>query len=87
MVSSFGNEPVIQRYQNKVLMHTVKAPWYIQNGDLQCDLGIEMVTDIIVKFANSHEKRLQNHISTKVSRLLSVHNITRWQTEETAWTT
>jgi hypothetical protein len=30
------------------------------------------VTDIIAKFANSHEKRLQNHINIEASRLLKV---------------
>jgi hypothetical protein len=41
------------------------------------DLRIEMVTDIIAKFANSHEKRLQDHINIEVFRLLNVNNITR----------
>jgi hypothetical protein len=42
-----------------------------------CDLGIETVTDINAKFANSHEKRLQDHINIDASRLLNVNNITR----------
>jgi uncharacterized protein YeeX (DUF496 family) len=41
------------------------------------DLGIETVTDIIAKFAKSHEKRLQDHINIEESRLLNVNNITR----------
>jgi hypothetical protein len=40
------------------------------------NLGIEMVTDIIAKFAKSHEKRLQGHNSIEASRL-NVNNITR----------
>jgi hypothetical protein len=38
---------------------------------------IETVTDIITEFANSHEKRLQDHINIEASRLLHVNNITR----------
>jgi uncharacterized protein YeeX (DUF496 family) len=54
----------------------VNAPWYVRNSDHH-DLGIETVTDIIAKFANSHEKRLQDHINIEASRLLNVDNITR----------
>jgi hypothetical protein len=38
---------------------------------------IETVTDIIAKFAKSHEKRLQDHINIETSRLLNVNNITK----------
>jgi hypothetical protein len=55
----------------------VNAPWYVRNSDLHCDLGIETVTDIIAKFAKSHEKRLQDHMNIEASRLLNVNNITR----------
>jgi hypothetical protein len=68
---------VIQRYQNKVLKCIVNALWYVQNSDLHRDLGIETVTDIIAKFAKSHEKGLQNHITIEASGLLNVNNITR----------
>jgi hypothetical protein len=68
---------VIQRYRNKVLKCIVNAPWYIWNSDHH-DLGIETVTDIIAKFAKSHEKRRQDHISIEASRLLNVNNNTRW---------
>jgi uncharacterized protein YeeX (DUF496 family) len=68
---------VIQCYRNEVLKCTVNAPWYIRNSDLHCDLGFETVKDIIAKFANSHEERLQNHINIEASRLLNVNNITR----------
>jgi uncharacterized protein YeeX (DUF496 family) len=66
-----------RRYQNKVLKCIVNATRYVRNSDLHRDLGIETVTDIIPKFANSHEKRLQNHINIEASRLLNVNNITR----------
>jgi hypothetical protein len=72
-----SNIQVIQRFQNKVLKCIVNAPWYVRNNDLHRDLRIEMVTDIIVKFTNSHEKRLQNHINIKASRFLNMNNITR----------
>jgi hypothetical protein len=38
---------------------------------LHRDLGIETVTDI-TRLARSHEKRLQKHINSEVSRLLNV---------------
>jgi uncharacterized protein YeeX (DUF496 family) len=74
--ASESNIQVIQHYQNKVLKCIVNAPWYIQNSDHR-DLGIETVTDIIAKFAKSHEKRFQDHINIEASRLLNVNNITR----------
>jgi hypothetical protein len=74
--ASDSNIQVIQRYQNKVLKCIVNTPWYVRNSDHR-DLGIEMVADIIAKFAKSHEKRLQDHINIEASRLLNVNNITR----------
>jgi hypothetical protein len=72
--ASDSNIQVLQRYQKKVLKCIVNAPWYVRNSDLHRDLGIEIVT---VKFANSHEKRLQDHTNIKASILLNVNNITR----------
>jgi hypothetical protein len=71
-----SNIDMIQYYQNKVLKCIVNAPWYVPNSDLHRDLRIEMVIDITIKFANSHEKILQNHINTEASRLLNMNNIT-----------
>jgi uncharacterized protein YeeX (DUF496 family) len=73
---SYPNIQVIQRYQNKVLKYIVNGLWYVRNSDHR-DLGIETVTDIIAKFAKTHEKRLQDHINIEASRLLNVNNITR----------
>jgi hypothetical protein len=42
------------------------------------NLGMETVTDITAKFANSHERKLQNHINIEASRILYVNNSTRW---------
>jgi hypothetical protein len=75
--ASDPNIEVIQRYKNKVLKCIVNTPSYVRNSDLHRDIGIETVTDIIAKFANSQEKRLQNHINIEGSRLLNVNNITR----------
>jgi hypothetical protein len=36
-----------------------------------------MITDINAKIANCHEKKLQNHINIKVSRLFNVNSFTR----------
>jgi hypothetical protein len=74
--ASDSNIEVIQRYQNKVLKCIVSAPWYVRNSDLHRHLRIKMVADINSKFAKSHEKRLQDHNSIEVSRLLNVNNIT-----------
>jgi uncharacterized protein YeeX (DUF496 family) len=75
--ASDSNIQVIQLYQNRVLMCIVSAPDYVRHRGLHCDLGIETVTDIIAKFAKSHEKRLQDHINIEGSRILNVDNITR----------
>jgi uncharacterized protein YeeX (DUF496 family) len=75
--ASDSNIQVIQRYQNKVLKCIVNVPWYVRNSDLHRDLGIEAVTDIIAKFAKSHEERLQDHINVAATKLLNVNNITR----------
>jgi hypothetical protein len=75
--ASDSNIQVIQRYLNKVLKCIVNAPWYFRNSDHHRDRGIETVTDIIAKFAKSHEKMLQDHINIEASRLLNVNNITR----------
>jgi uncharacterized protein YeeX (DUF496 family) len=75
-VSDFNIE-VIQRYQNKLLKCIVNATRYVRNSDLHRDLGIESITDIIPKFANSQEKKLQDHINIEASRHVNVNNITR----------
>jgi uncharacterized protein YeeX (DUF496 family) len=75
--ASDSNIQAIQCYQNKVQKCIVNAPWYVRNSDLHRDLGIQTVTDIIAKFANSHEKRLQDHINIEASRVLNVNIITR----------
>jgi uncharacterized protein YeeX (DUF496 family) len=64
-------------YQNNLLKFIVNAPWYVRNCDLHRGLGIETITDIIAKFAKSHEKRLQDHINIQASIVLNVNNITR----------
>jgi hypothetical protein len=73
----YYNIQMIQCFQNKILKCIVNAPLYVQNSDLHRDLGIKTVTDIIAKFAKSHEKRLQDHINIEASRLLNMNNITR----------
>jgi uncharacterized protein YeeX (DUF496 family) len=75
--ASESNIQAIQRYQNKVLKCIVNTLWYIRNSDLHRELEIETVTDIIAKFAKSHENRLQDHINIEAPRLLNVNNITR----------
>jgi hypothetical protein len=64
-----------------VLKCTVNAPWYVLNRDLHSDLGIEPVTDINAKLANSHEERLQDHINIEASTLLRVELVRRCNTK------
>jgi hypothetical protein len=64
MVSSSGAALVIQRYQNIVLKCIVNAPWYVRNSDFHRDLGIETVTDIIAKFAQTSQRE-QYHQTTE----------------------
>jgi hypothetical protein len=71
--ASDSNIEAIQRYKNKVLRCIVNALWYVRNSDLHRDLRIETVTHIFAKFANSHEKRLQDHINIEASILLNVN--------------
>jgi hypothetical protein len=73
--ASNSNIQVIHCYQNKLPECIISAPWNVRNSDHR-DLRIQMVTDTIAKFANSHEKRLQDHINIEASRLLNVNNMT-----------
>jgi hypothetical protein len=83
LISSFGgcasdsHIEVIQRYHNKLLKCIVNTPCYVRNNDLHRDLGIETLTVIVAKFANSREKILKNHINIEASRILNVNNIKR----------
>jgi hypothetical protein len=83
--ASESNIQVIQLYQNKVLKCIVNAPWHVRNSELHSDLRIEMVTYIIAKFANSHEKKKPSkrhqHRSIQTSQCKQYHQTT--QTEET----
>lgn len=60
----------IQVFQNKVLRSIANAPKYVRVTDLHRDLDVEMVADIIKKHANSHQRRLEQHINEEASRLL-----------------
>jgi hypothetical protein len=49
-----------------------------------CDLVIKIATDIIAKFANSHEKVIQHHINIEESKLFEREQyLQSTQTEET----
>lgn len=72
-----SNIEIIQRFQNKVLRNIVNAPWYIQNIELHKDLAVELVTEEIKKFANSHEQRLLQHVNVEAIQLLDNTQIVR----------
>jgi hypothetical protein len=80
MVSSSGAVPMILilKWFNATKTKCWSVCWLVRNSDFRRDLGIATVTDIIVKFTNSNEKGLQNHINIEASRLVNVNNITRW---------
>jgi hypothetical protein len=67
----------MQRFQNKVLLGIVDAPWYVRSSDLHRDLNIESVIDIIKKMAQNHEWRPHNHPNTEAIQLLNYREATR----------
>jgi hypothetical protein len=75
--TSQTTKDIIQRFQNKVLRSIVNAPWYIRNVDLHRDLGVKMVDEVIKNHAQSHQKRLQQHINIEALQLLDNDGITR----------
>lgn len=71
------NAEIIQRFQNKVLRTIVNAPWYVRNDDIHRDLGVDHVTDVIQKHAESHEQRLLHHVNVEAIQLLDNTDIVR----------
>jgi hypothetical protein len=63
------NKDIIQRFQNKVLRHTVNAPRYIRNNDLHRDLQVDVVSSEIRRVAQKHEGRLHQHENVKAIQL------------------
>lgn len=72
-----SNIKIIQRFQNKVLRGIVNAPWYIRNDDLHRDLKVDLVTNIIKKNAEAHERRLHHHVNVEAIQLLDNTDIVR----------
>ena len=68
------NTEIIKKFQNKVLRGIVNAPWYIRNTDLHRDLQIEMVTEVVKKYAVSHNQRLQSHTNSEMESVLNIRN-------------
>jgi hypothetical protein len=60
----------IIRFQNKVLRNNVSAPWYIRNNDVHRDLGVEVVSSEIQRFAEKHEESLHHHENVEAIQLL-----------------
>ena len=74
--TSQSNRNIIQRFQNRVLLGIVDAPWYIRNDNLHKDLDVETVDNVIKKYAQSHE-RLQRHINVEALQLLNNDGLVR----------
>jgi hypothetical protein len=67
----------IQVFQNKVLRDIVDAPWYYRNDHLHRDLKIPTIKQEIQRFVERHERRLHNHVNTKVLQPLDNTNLNR----------
>ena len=72
-----SNIQIIQRFQNKVLRNIVGAPWYIRISDLHKDLKVDLVANIIKKYAEAHQRRLHHHVNVEAIQLLDNTNIVR----------
>jgi hypothetical protein len=72
-----SNTAIIQRFQNKVLINIVDAPWYVRNLDLHTDLKMEMVTAEIKRFARKREERLLHHENVEAIQLLDNSELLR----------
>lgn len=72
-----SNTLIIQRFQNKVLRGIVNAPWYIRNDDLHRDLNVDLVANVVNKFAEAHYRRLHNHVNVEAIQLLDNTDIVR----------
>lgn len=68
------NVQMIQTFQNKVLRGIVNAPWYVRNNDLHRDLRIELVSEVIKKYAVKHDQRLQTHVNYEMNTVVNVNN-------------
>ena len=60
----------IQRFQNNILRGIANEPWYIRNNDQHKDLEVEIVDNVIKKYAHNHRQRLQQHVNSEVLQLL-----------------
>ena len=72
-----SNVDLIQRSQNKILRSIVNAPWYARNKDIHRELDVETVTEVIRNNAESHQRRLQNHVNTEAAQLVYTQCHTR----------
>lgn len=72
-----SNVQVIQRFQNKVLREIANAPWYIRNEDLHRDLKVDLVKNVIRKYAEAHQQRLHQHVNVEAIQLLDTTELVR----------
>uniref|UniRef100_A0A0K8T2N3 RNA-directed DNA polymerase from transposon X-element n=2 Tax=Lygus hesperus TaxID=30085 RepID=A0A0K8T2N3_LYGHE len=66
-----SNIKTIQTRQNIILRSIVQAPWFMRNDDIHRDLRVEMVTEIIAKYARKHEHRLHKHENLEMLNVLN----------------
>jgi hypothetical protein len=59
--ASNSNIDIIQRYQSKTLRKILQSPWYVNNQIIHNDTDIPFVRDVITKFSNNYQSRLEDH--------------------------
>ena len=56
--------------ETKVLRDIVNAPWYIRNDELHKDLEVDIVDNVIKKYTQIHQQRLQQCVNSEILQLL-----------------
>jgi len=68
--ASNSNIEILQRFQNKVLISIVNAPWYVPNTILHTDLQIPTVKAEITNFSTKYREKLITHPNELIPALL-----------------
>lgn len=75
--TSDSNRKIIDRFQNKFMRAITSAPWYVTNGQLRSDLGLDPIEIAIKKKATKYTERLHEHPNIEAITLLDNTNTTR----------
>jgi hypothetical protein len=69
--ASTSNIEILQRFQNKVLLAIVNAPWYVPNKQLHTDLSISPVCEEITNISHKHKDKPTAHPNELATTLLN----------------